>query len=182
MLNDCHQTVSAYCCIYLYSNSVLCSTPKSFDFKMLLELFEKQLYLPAIFIKFSNLKCRYMHRIGYEYELPFLFFIPIFNQSNWLWIILFRIESSQKYTCVWKHILRQPTFPFDGFVLAILFCSDNEVGFNLMNLIQHLEVVITAVKDVIRAWFIRDFNHRFRIVYGCFCDMKECRDLRFCII
>ena len=48
-----------------------------------------------------------------------------------------------------------------------------------MNFIQHFEVVITAVKDVIRAWFIRNFNHNFRIVYGCFRDMKECRNLCF---
>ena len=62
------------------------------------------------------------------------------------------------------------------------FCSDNEIGFNLMNLIQHLEVVITAVKDVIRTQFIRNFNHNFRIVYGCFRDTKEDRDLCFYII
>lgn len=73
---------------------------KSFDFKVLLEPFEKQLYLPAIFIKFSNLKRRYMHRIGYECKFSFLFFIPIFNQPKWLWVILFRIESCQKYTHV----------------------------------------------------------------------------------
>ena len=47
--------------------------------------------------------------------------------------------------------------------LKILFCSDNKVGFNLMNFIQHFEVIITAVKDVIRAWFISDFNHNYRI-------------------
>lgn len=41
-----------------------------------------------------------------------------------------------------------------------------------MNFIQHFEVIITAVKDVIRAWFIRNFNHNFRIVNGCFRDMK----------
>ena len=62
------------------------------------------------------------------------------------------------------------------------FCSDNEIGFNLMNLIQHLEVVITSVKDVIRTQFIRNFNHSFRIVYGCFRDMKEGRNLCFYII
>ena len=182
MLNDCHQTVSAYCSIYLYSNGILCSTPKSFDSKMLLEPFEKQLYLPAVFIKFSHLKRRYMHGIGYEYELSFLFLIPIFNKSNRLWIVLFRIESSQKNTRIWKHILRQSAFPFDEFALKVLFCSDNEVGFNQMNPIQHLEVVVSAVKDVIRTWFIRYFNHSFRIMYGCFRDMKKCRDLCFYII
>lgn len=36
--------------------------------------------------------------------------------------------------------------------------SDNEIG----NLIQHLEVVITAVEDIIRIWFIRNFNHVFK--------------------
>ena len=105
VLNDCHQAVSGYCSIYLYSNSVLCNILKYFDFKVLLEPFWKLLYLPAIFIKFGNLKSRYMRGIGYENEFPFLFFIPIFNQSKWLWIILFRIESNQKYTCAWKHIL-----------------------------------------------------------------------------
>lgn len=113
--------VSIYCNIYLYSNGIPYSAPNFFDFKALLELFEKQLYLPAIFIQFSDLKRRYMHRIGYECKFSCLFFIPIFSQSQWLQVILFRIESGQKYTRVWKHILCQPMFPLDGFVLKVLF-------------------------------------------------------------
>ncbi len=59
VLNDCHQTVSAALNIYLYSNSILCSSPKSFlILRCCLSHLKKQLYLPAIFIKVQQLEAQ----------------------------------------------------------------------------------------------------------------------------
>ena len=48
--------------------------------------------------------------------------------------------------------------PLDRHVLKIFLGSDNEVSTYLMNPIQHLEVVVSTVKDIIEPDSYREFH------------------------
>src|SRR5690606_5564530 len=67
-------------------------------------------------------------------------------------------------------------------VFQIFLTSDNKICFYLMDLIEHHEVVVCSVKDVVGVWFIRDFFHCFRIVDSGFGDVEESWDLGLQII
>lgn len=88
-----------------------------------------------------------------------MFFIPVSYKPELLGIVLLGIKTNQFNCHIGKYILGESAFPFDRFVLQVFLCPDNEECVNLMNLIQHLKIVISPVKDVVRTRFIRDFFH-----------------------
>ena len=67
VLCNSHKAIGAYSAVYLYPNRIFGITPKCFDVKMLLNLFEKQLHLPTLFVKHCNIFCAYVERIGNIY-------------------------------------------------------------------------------------------------------------------
>lgn len=133
MLNDCHQAVCAYGNIDLDSNGILGSAPELLDFEVLLQPFEKQFHLPSVLIKFSHLERRDLGGIGQEHKLTVLLLIPVSDQTKRPGIILLRIKAGQLDGHIRKDFPRQPAFPFDGLVLKVLLCPDNEVGPYLMD-------------------------------------------------
>ena len=66
MLHDGNETVGTNDRINLYSDSVLGCTPELFDFEVLLEPLEEQLYLPTVLVEVSNLQttCRAVNSIA----------------------------------------------------------------------------------------------------------------------
>jgi putative transposase len=90
------------------------------------------------------------------------------NELREIWNAIFYLVKTE---CQWRMLPHD----FPKWQLVYYY-------YRLMNFIQHLEIVISTIKYVARARFIRDFIHYFRIVYRCFCDMKECWDLCLYII
>lgn len=76
MLDNSHKAVSYNGYSNLHANSILCGTPESLDFEMLLEPFEKQLDELSFLVKFCNFKGREMLGIGKESK------ITIFSSSS----------------------------------------------------------------------------------------------------
>ena len=57
ILNDGNETICNNGNVNLYSDGILRFPPKPFDLKVLLNPFEEQLHLPAIFVKQGNVLC-----------------------------------------------------------------------------------------------------------------------------
>ena len=75
MLHNGNEAVGTDGRVNLYSDSILSCTPELFDFEVLLEPLEEQLYLPTILVKVSNLQCSQFHCIGQKHELTALLHI-----------------------------------------------------------------------------------------------------------
>ena len=149
---------------------------------MLFEPFEEQFNLPSILIEIGHLKSRQRKVVGQKRELPGPLLIPKPHQTQVVRIVFSRIKSSQFNGRIRKDILGKSAFLFDRFELEALLCPDHEIGFDCIDFIQPLKVVISTVKHIVRALFIWDYIHSIHIVDGSRGDMEESRNLRFYII
>ena len=68
----------------LYSDSILSCTPELFDFEVLLESLEEQLYLPTVLVEVSNLQSSQLHGVGQKHELTALLLIEESYESKML--------------------------------------------------------------------------------------------------
>ncbi len=97
-------------------------------------------------------------------------------KEQWLYYLIYILQSdtlTQVLYLKWiakpvtSHCLLRRTRVLKDHMMDVyrrFFCPDNEECSNLMNLIQCLQIVISLVKDVVRARFIRNFFHCHRIL------------------
>ena len=117
MLNDGNKAVGYDCRANLYSDSVLCSTPKILNLQVLLEPLEEQLYLPAILVEIGNLERSKIECIRQKCEVSVLLVIVKSHKSQPFWILLLGVHIRELNNRVCKYILRQSAFPFRALVL-----------------------------------------------------------------
>ena len=75
MVHNGNEAVGTDGRVNLYSDSILSCTPELFDFEVLLEPLEEQLYLPTVLVEVSNLQSSQFHCIGQKHELTALLHI-----------------------------------------------------------------------------------------------------------
>ena len=182
MLDNCHKAIGCNGCTDLYPDSVLRSTPELFDFEVLLEPLEKQLYLPSVLVEVGYLLGCKVHRIGQEHELPFLLFVIVSDETQVFWIVLAALIDRQFNLCIREYILWQTAFPPDTPVLQIVLGSDNEEGLHPLYAVKFLKVVVASVKDVVSICLIGNFLHSLGIIDGSYGDVVEGRHLCLQII
>ena len=84
MLHNGNETVGTDGSVNLYSDSILSCTPEFFDFEVLLEPLEEQLYLPTVLVEVSNLLGSQFHGVGQKHELTTLLLIEESYESKML--------------------------------------------------------------------------------------------------
>ena len=117
---------------------------------MLLEPLEKQLDLPSLMIEFSNKHRTDIQCISEEYELTFVLFIPVLDASDLVRILRLG-ELAIHVTDSVVHDAgsgRETPRPLVRTEVVVLLASDHEVRSDALDVMETLEVIVTAVEDV----------------------------------
>jgi len=123
MLYNSNKAVSGYGTINLYPNCVFRLTPERFNVQMLLNPFEKQLHLPTLLIKHSNIFCADIKRIGNICKRAFEFLGIVHNFAKSTRIFLFELISGKFNSLVTYNpiITLDKVFSFNDFILKLAF-------------------------------------------------------------
>ena len=97
MLHNGNEAVGTDGRVNLYSDSILSCTPELFDFEVLLEPLEEQLYLPTVLVEVSNLQSSQFHCVSQEHELTTLLLIEESYESKMLRIPFLTAIDGQFY-------------------------------------------------------------------------------------
>ena len=184
MLNDSHHAI---CCdgrVYLDSDSSLCRTPKGFDFEMLFNPFKEKFYAPTIFIKESNLCGRYLHIVGQVDKCLVLVSCIVCDATKNGRIFLSGKVIRKSDNLVRKNtisIMHGVTFAND-LILKISSLPYHKVGFNLIDMIESLQVKVSSVKHVVSPLFIRNLVHCALVIDFRLGDVDESRNIRLNLV
>ena len=87
-LHNCHHTIADDSGVDLCPDSAFGVSPEFFYSQMLLEPLEKQLNLPSLMIWFCNNHWVDINCVSEDYELPFVFFVPISDAADLFRVLL----------------------------------------------------------------------------------------------
>jgi len=119
MLHNRNEAVGTNSRVYLYSESVLSSSPEFLNFEVLLDPLEEQLYLPTVLVEVGNLLSGQFHCISKEHELTALLLVIEPDKPQMLRIAFLAAINAQFYLRVSEDSLGQFAPPSDTFVLQI---------------------------------------------------------------
>ena len=120
---------------------------------MLLDPLEKELGLPSLMIEFCNHYRTDVQCISEEYELSFVLFIPVFDAPDLVMVLLSGELAIHVTDSVGQDAgsrLKMPR-PFGRPEVVVLLSSDHEVRSDALDIMETLEVVVTAVEDAVIA-------------------------------
>ena len=180
MLNDSHHAICGDGGVYLDSDSSLCRTPKGFDLKMLLNPLKEEFYAPTIFIEKSDLRGWYLHVVGQVDKCLVLVSRIVCDAAKNSRIFLFGEVIRKSYNLVREYAIcamHGVAFAND-LILKITSLPYYKIGFNLIDMIESLQVKVSSVKHVVSSLFIRDLVHRALVVYLRLGNVYERRNIR----
>ena len=179
MFGDSNKAVSAYGAVDLYPDSIFRVAPKGFDIQMLLDPFEKQLNLPALFIKHCNIFCADIKRIGDVCKRAFELLGIIHNSAKFPGVFLLGLIAGKFNDLVTDDtvIVFNKRLSVKDFVLKSASLTDNEIRVNDVDFVQSAKVKVAPVKDVVSIGLIRDLIHRLGVMNVGVGDMNIGRNL-----
>ena len=180
MLNDSHHAICSDGRVYLDSDSSLSRAPKGLYFEMLLNPFKEEFYSPTVFIKKSDLCGRYLHVVGQVDKCLVLVCRIVCDAAKNSRIFLFGKVIRKSDNLVKKYaisIMHGVAFAND-LILQISSLPYHKIGFNLIDMIESLQVKVSSVKHVVSSLFIRDLVHRALVVHFRLSNVYERRNIR----
>lgn len=163
----------------LYSYSVFRISPKSFHSEMLFEEFEKQFYLPSVFIQKSNILSCKIEIVCVVSKCSLKFWSIIHNSSNLRWIIVFIPLACELYSLVTKDIIfsLKKVFTRDDVVLRFTLFSDNKECMRLLYFKKPVKVKIPSIKHIACQRLVSKPIHGVTVMNIGIGDSIEYRDL-----
>lgn len=146
---------------------------------MLLEPFEEQLYLPAVFVKIRNRYRFDIHSVGEEHEPSFGLRIPIDHPAYSVGIFLpskrsvhvaYGIREDPRVFC-------EPPLPSLRLEVVVFLPSHHEVSSDALYVVKTFEVVVAPVEDVERVLLVGYGVHRLHVMDSRGSDVEEGWDL-----
>lgn len=180
VLNDSHHAICGDGRVYLDSDSSLCRTPKGLNLKMLLNPFKEEFYTPTIFVEKSDLRGWYLHIVGQVDKCLVLVSRIVCDTTKNSRIFLFGEVIRKSYSLVREYaicVMHGVAFTND-LILQITSLSYNKIGFNLIDMIESLQVKVSSVKHIVSSLFIRDLVHRTLVMHLRLGDVDESRNIR----
>ena len=179
ILNDGNETICNNGNVNLYSDGILRFPPKPFDLKVLLNPFEEQLHLPAIFVKQGNVLCteEKVVRVVSKGTMQVRSIVdnPSDNTRIFLQVLLLREANTlilEYIICTIKQALA-----IDNLVCWLAFLPDNEEGSENVNAIESIEVKVASVKYIACKSFVCEPVHGVDIMNFCISDSVKHRYL-----
>ena len=179
MLNDSDKTVCDDGNVNLNTHRIVALSPKELDSEMLLNPFEKQLHLPPISIKESDvLGCKVkVVRVISERSVQFWGIIddtPDFARILLLVLLLHKENGlvTQDVVCSVKDVIT-----INNLILWAVFLADDKEGSGYCNLVKSSEVKVTSIKDIASHRFVCEPVHCIDIMHVGIGDSVENRNL-----
>lgn len=166
VFDDSNETVGDDGNVYLDTHCVLGLSPKSFDLKMLLDPFEKQLHLPPILVKQGDILGIEEEVVRVIDEAAVQLRSIIDDSPDSTRVLLLILLLSKADALVFEHVVRviKDAFAIDNLICNFALLPDNEEGSEHMNLIETGEVKVASVKYIAGKSFICEPVHRVDIM------------------
>ena len=179
MLNYGYKTIGNNSYVDLYSYCFFGISPKSFHSEMLLQEFEKQFYLPSVFIQSNILSCK-IEVVCVVSKCSLKFWSIIHNPSKLRWIIVFISFASELYSLVTKYIVvtLKNVLSRDDVIFRLTLFSDNKEGMRWLNFKKPFEVKIPSIKHIVCQRLVSKPIHSMAVMNIGIGDSIECWD--FC--
>ena len=167
VLDDGNEAVCDDGNMNLYAHSILGFSPKSFNLEVLLNPFEKQLHLPPIFIKESDVLGCKIEVVRVVNEAPLKFRGIVDNSSDDSWVLLLVLLLGEADTLVFENIVSpiQNALPVDNLVGRLTLLPDDEESPEHVDAIESGEVKIASVKHIARQRLVCEPVHRVDIMH-----------------
>lgn len=180
VLDDGNEAVGDDGDVNLYAHSIFGFSPEPLDLEMLFDPFEKQLHLPPIFIKESDVLGCKIEIVRVVDKAPLEFRGIVDNPSDDSWILLLILLLGKAYALVFENVVSPIKYAFsiDNLVSRLTFLPDDEKSPEHVDAIEPGEVKIASVKHIARQRLICEPVHRVDIVYLGVGDSIEHRYLR----
>ena len=180
VFDDSNEAVGDDGNVYLDTHCILGLSPKSFDLKMLLDPFEKQLHLPPILVKQGDVLGTEEKIVRVIDEAATQFRSIIDDSPDSTRVLLLILLLSKADALVFEHIVRaiKDAFAIDNLICRLALLPDNEEGSEHMNLIETGEVKVTSVKYIAGKSLICEPVHRVDIMDFSVGNPIEYRNLR----
>ena len=166
VFDDSNEAVGDDGNVYLDTHCVLGLSPKSFDLKMLLDPFEKQLHLPPILVKQGDILGIEEEVVRVIDEAAVQFRSIIDDSPDSTRVLLLILLLSKADALVFEHVVRaiKDAFAIDNLICNFALLPDNEEGSEHMNLIETGEVKVASVKYIASKSLICEPVHRVDIM------------------
>lgn len=179
MFSDGNKAVRGYGTINLYPDSIFRVSPKGFDVQMLLDPFKKQLHLPALFVKYCNIICLDIERIGNICKRALEFLGVINDSAKSARIFLSGLIPGKFNSLIADNTVNtfDKVFSVNDLILEPAFLAYDKVRVDDTDFIQSGQIKVASVKDVVRIGFVRNIIHRLSIVNVGIGNIDVCRNL-----
>lgn len=166
VFDDSNEAVGDDGNVYLYTHCILGLSPESFDLKMLLDPFEKQLHLPPILVKQGDILGIEEEVVRVIDEAAVQLRSIIDDSPDSTRVLLLILLLSKADALVFEHVVRaiKDAFAIDNLICNFALLPDNEEGSEHMNLIETGEVKVASVKYIAGKSFICEPVHRVDIM------------------
>ena len=180
VFDDSNEAVGDDGNVYLDTHCILGLSPKSFDLKMLLDPFEKQLHLPPILVKQGDVLGTEEKIVRVIDEAATQFRSIIDDSPDSTRVLLLILLLGKADALVFEHIVRaiKDAFAIDNLICRLALLPDNEEGSEHMKLIETGEVKVTSVKYIAGKSLICEPVHRVDIMDFSVGNPIEYRNLR----
>ena len=144
VLDDCNETVGDDGDVNLYAHSILGFSPEPLDLEMLFVPFEKQLHLPPIFIKESNVLGCKIEIVRVVDKAPLEFRGIVDNPSDDSWILLLILLLGKAYALVFENVVSPIKYAFsiNNLVGRLSLLPDDEESPEHVDAVESGEVKI----------------------------------------
>lgn len=180
VFDDSNEAVGDDGNVYLDTHCVLGLSPKSFDLKMLLDPFEKQLHLPPILVKQGDVLGIEEEVVRVIDEAAVQFRSIIDDSPDSTRVLLLILLLGKADALVFEHVVRaiKDAFAIDNLICRLALLPDNVEGSKHMNLIETGEVKVASVKYIASKSLICEPVHRVDIMDFSVCNPIEYWNLR----
>ena len=167
VLDDGNEAVCDDCNVNLYAHSIFGFSPEPLDLEMLLDPFEKQLHLPPVFIKESDVLGSKIEVVRVVNETALEFWGIIDNPSDNSRILLFVLLLGETDALIFEHIVIpvQNAFSIDNLVCRLTLFSDDEESPEHVDAIEPGKVKVASVKHIACQRLVCEPVHRVDIMH-----------------
>ncbi len=167
MLDDGNEAVCDDGNVNLYAHSILGFSPEPLDLEMLFDPFEKQLHLPPIFIKESNVLGCKIEIVRVVDKAPLEFRGIVDNPSDDSWILLLILLLGKAYALVFENVVSPIKYAFsiNNLVGRLSLLPDDEESPEHVDAVESGEVKIASVKHKACQRLVCEPVHRVDIMY-----------------
>lgn len=175
LFNDGNETVCNDGDMYLDADCICRSTPKRFDFKMLLNPFEEQFHLPTVSIQKCDVLCFEIEVIGVIGERTMKLRSIVYNPSEFCRIVILVSLSCKADGLISEDIVFafKSVLATDNLILGLTFLSDDKESIRLIDDKESGEVKIASIKDIACQWLVCKPVHGIRVVHIRVSDSVE---------